>query len=304
MSLVKELKKIDMHAHAHFSGGPERMRGGTWPTPETVRKVYDALNIESGVLMSCLAPEHMHDPISSRDAIAIHNEYSKTFPWWFCALDPRMAWNDVDNIPNYSYYIDFYRELGACGVGELQANMMIDDPRVLGLFSHCEKKNFPVTIHFGQLNKGQGLVDDIGLVRLEKILQQFPNLKILAHAASFWSEISADVTEENRHGYPKGKVVKEGRIAKLLRKYPNLYCDISANSGYNALSRDLTYTYEFFDEFYKQIVFATDISSPKTVEVVSANLSNLLDDGYLSGNISAKAYSHICRENALSILEG
>ena len=151
---------------------------------------------------------------------------------------------------------------------------------------------------------GQGLIDDMGLVRLEKVLQQFPKLTILGHAASFWSEISADVTEETRHTFVKGPVVREGRIAILLRKYPNLMCDISAMSGYNALSRDLEYTYEFIDEFYEQIVFATDISSEHTIKKSSVLLTKLLDEGYLSGNISEKAYRCICRENALRILQG
>lgn len=303
VDLTKELKKIDCHVHPHFAGGPERVRGGTWPTPETVREVYDKLNIEYGVLMSCAAPEHMHDPITSRDAQAMHEAHADTFPWWFCALDPRMVWNDASRVPDYSYYIDFFRERGARGAGELQANMMIDDPRMLGLFWHCEKKNFPVTIHFGAFGTRWGLADEIGLVHLERVLQQFPKLKILAHAASFWSEISADVTEDTRHGYPKGPIVREGRIPQLLRKYPNLICDISAGSGYNALSRELSYTYEFFDEFYEQIVFATDISSPQTVEVTSVRLVDLLDNGYRSGNISAEAYRCICRENALRILQ-
>lgn len=303
MDLTKEIKKIDCHVHPQFAGGPERVRGGTWPTPERVKATYEKLNIEGGVLMSCLAPEHMHDPISSRDAQAMHEAFPKTFPWWFCALDPRMAWNDIKQVPNYSYYIDFYRERGARGVGELQAHMMIDDPRVLGLFMHCEKKNFPVTIHFGRPDVGQGLIDDLGLVRLEKVLQQFPKLKILAHAASFWSEISADVTEKTRHTQQTGPVVREGRIAELLRKYPNLICDISAMSGYNALSRDIEYTYSFIDEFYEQIVFATDISSEQTITKTSFLLTDLIDNGYRSGNISKTAYQCICRENALRILQ-
>jgi hypothetical protein len=303
MDIVKSVKKIDFHVNSHFAGGPERMRGGTWPTPERVREVYSERNIEGGVLMSCLAPEHMHDPISSRDAQAMHEAFPETFPWWFCALDPRMAWNNPERIPNYSYYIDFYRERGARGAGELQANMMIDDPRMLGLLMHCEKENFPVDIHFGRPNLGHGVSDDIGLVRLEKVMQQFPKLKILAHAASFWSEISADVTEETRHSYGKTAVVREGRIAKLLRKHPILICDISSKSGYTALSRDPDYTYEFIDEFYEQIVFATDIASEDTIANVSLSLSDFLVDGYRSGNISETAYRCICRENALRILE-
>lgn len=303
MDLIKEIKKIDCHVHPHFLGGPDRMRGGTWPTPETVRKVYDELNIECGVLMSCVAPEHMHDPITSRDAQAMSEAYPDTFPWWFCALDPRMVWNDVNRVPDYSYYIDFYRERGARGAGEIQANMMIDDPRMLGLLSHCEKKNFPVTIHFGVYGRRWGVADELGLVRLEKVLQQFPKLQIIAHAAAFWSEISGDVTEETREAYNSGPITDDGRISILLRKYPNLICDISAGSGYNALSRDLDFTYGFIDEFYEQIVFATDISSPQTVKTTSKLICGLLDEGYLSGNISAEAYRAICRDNTLRILK-
>lgn len=97
-------------------------------------------------------------------------------------LRPRSTYGlERQHKADYSYDIDFYRERGARGVGELQAHMMIDDPRVLGLFMHCEKKHFPVTIHFGKPDVGQGLVDDIGLVRLEKVLQQFSKLTILAH---------------------------------------------------------------------------------------------------------------------------
>ena len=44
-----EIKKIDMHVHTHFPGGPERLRGGTWPTPEEVREVYDELGIEKDI---------------------------------------------------------------------------------------------------------------------------------------------------------------------------------------------------------------------------------------------------------------
>ena len=302
MDLTKEIKKIDLHAHSHFAGGPERVRGGTWPTPEAVRDVYDKLNIEWGLLMSCGAPEHMHDPITSRDAEAISKAYPETFPYWFSYLDPRMAYNNPEKIPDYSYYIDFFRERGARGAGEIQANMMIDDPRLMGLFSHCEKKNFPVTLHFGQLGIRWGVVDEIGLVRLDKVLTELPNLKVLAHAASFWSEISADVTEETRHVNTAGPVVRGGSIERLLRKHKNLICDVSAASGYNALSRDLEYTYSFLDEFSEQIVYATDVSSPP-YHKTAKNIADILDEGYLSGNISSSVYRRICRENALRILD-
>ena len=182
MDLTKEIKKIDLHVHPHFPGGPERLRGGTWPTPEETRAEFDKLNIESGVIMSRYAPERMHDPITSRDAQALHEQYPELFPWWFCALDPRMAWNDTRLVPDYSYYIDFYRERGARGVGEVQANIYFDDPRMLALIHHCDKKKFPITVHFGNLGRGCGPSADENLVRLERVLDEYPNLTLLGHA--------------------------------------------------------------------------------------------------------------------------
>ena len=295
-----KLLKIDMHVHAQAAGGPERLRGGTWPTPEEVRVAYDAIGIEKGVEMPRLVPERMHDPITSRDAQYLSEQYPKTLGWWFCAMDPRMA----NNLPsdNLSYYLDFFKEKGARGVGELQANLYIDDPRMMNLLYHCQRSDLPVTVHFGKLGEGCGVADDLGLPRLEKVLRELPSLKILAHAMTFWSEISADVTERDRNGYPTGRIQNEGRVAKLLRNYPNLYCDLSAKSGLNALLRDEEYACRFLEEFNGQILFATDISSPKTLNGSAKKLSEFLDGAYESGNLSASAYRNICRENALRIL--
>ncbi|MBQ2966813.1 MAG: amidohydrolase family protein [Clostridia bacterium] len=294
------VKKIDMHVHAHFAGGPERLRGGTWPTPEELRPAYDALGIEKGVEMARCAPERMHDPITSRDARALSAQYPETLGWWFCALDPRMATNSPED--NLSYYLDYFKEQGAKGVGELQANMYIDDPKVLNLFSHIEKSGLPVTIHFGKMGEGCGVADDIGLPRLEKVLEAFPKLKILAHAMTFWSEISADVTEDTRNRFPTGKITKEGRVSALLRKYPGLLCDISAKSGLNAFLRDKEFAYKFIEEFNERIFFATDISSPTTLNGTAKEMCAFLDDAYANGNISLTAYKNICRENALRLL--
>lgn len=301
MDLTKEIKKIDCHVHSHFSGGPLRLNGSTWATPEEIRAAYDRLGIDRGILMSCSAPEQLHELVTSRDAEAMFSAHQDTFAAWFCALDPRMITNSPTKIPNYSYYIDFYRERGARGVGELRPNLYIDDPRMIGLLSHCERSDFPITIHFGPIGTC-GIADDIGLVRLEKVLTELPGLKLIAHAASFWSEISADVTEQTRHGYPKGPVVREGRVAQLMRKFPNLICDISAGSGLGALSRDPEYAYEFIDEFKDRILFGTDISSPEVADDLGVRISAFLDEGYISGNISADAYRAIARENAIRIL--
>jgi predicted TIM-barrel fold metal-dependent hydrolase len=45
-----------------------------------------------------------------------------------------------------------------------------------------------------------------------------------------------------------------------MRNYPNLHGDLSAGSGYNAISRDPEFGLGFLEEFQDQLYFATDIA--------------------------------------------
>ena len=162
----------------------------------------------------------------------------------------------------------------------------------------------PVTIHFGKLGEGCGVADDIGLPRLDRVLSEFPRLRILGHAMTFWSEMGADVSEETRNWYPKGRIEKEGRVSELMRKHAGLLCDISARSGLNAFLRDPDFAYKVRDEFHERIVVGTDISAPAVVSDTPVAMCEFLDEGYRSGNISRAAYENICRENALRLLSG
>lgn len=47
-------------------------------------------------------------------------------------------------------------------------------------------------------------------------------------------------------------------MQKLLREHENLFADISATSGLNALCRDKEYTKRFLTEFSDKILYGTD----------------------------------------------
>jgi len=59
--------------------------------------------------------------------------------------------------------------------------------------------------------------------------------------------------------YPKGPVKSPMRVPYLLKKYSNLYGDLSAGSGFNAISRDPECGYKFLEEFQDKLLFGTDI---------------------------------------------
>ena len=87
----------------------------------------------------------------------------------------------------------------------------------------------PVLFHIAPRAGGTyGLIDQLHLPGLERCLRLFPELAFIGHSQPFWAEISGDVTEETRGGYPTGPVVGDGVVPRLLREYPNLFADISA----------------------------------------------------------------------------
>ena len=102
-----------------------------------------------------------------------------------------------------------------------------------------------MTIHVSpRPNFNYGIVDEIGLPRIERVLKKFPDLKLIGHSQPFWAEMSADLTEETRNAYPTGKVTP-GRLVQLMHECENLYCDLSAGSGGNALMRDPEHAVQF-----------------------------------------------------------
>ena len=288
------MKKIDIHIHTSMWENTQINPNIILASPTSLRKTYDELGIEKGIVLPLVSPEFRFCVQSNEEMEYLANKYSDTF-FWCCGIDPRMGGNNADT--DFSYFLNFYKARGAVGIGELTANMHMDDPLVDNLFYHAEKCNMPVIIHVShKLYDNYGLVDDVGLPKLERALKKFPNLKILGHAQCFWCEIDDNVTEESRVDYVDGKA-NGGAILRLMRKYPNLYCDISAGSGANAMMRDPEFTYKFIEEFGDRLLFGTDICR----EGQSSKLSKWLDDAYENKRISKENYVNICRGNAIRI---
>lgn len=296
------IKKIDIHVHSRLEKGIRRPGSDiTYATPGELQAIYDQIGVEKGVLLpSGVSPEGKHYQVISEEVYQIATANPDSF-YWFCNVDPRIGNNSPDT--DLSYYINYYKELGAKGVGEVTANLFFDDPLVLNLFYHCEKCDMPLTFHIGNQGNDYGLIDEIYLPRLEKVLGMFPQLRFLAHSQKFWAEISSDVTSENRNSYPRGKVMPGGRVVALMRDYPNLCGDLSAGSGSNAIMRDPEFGFAFIEEFQDQLYFGTDIAGPNDITSPMLKLSAWLDQAAEAGLISRMAYEKVCRLNAIMMLD-
>jgi len=284
-SLPREMEDPERAAYAHFA------------TPEELIDIMDRTGVDMGVLLPVVNPEWIVQASTVEDILDICTQYPDRFiP--FCNIDPRAGINSPD--ANLSHQILFYKEQGCKGVGEVCANLSFDHPLVLNLFTHCRACEMPVVFHVAPQEGGYyGLIDDLRLPRLEKCLREFPELILLGHSQPFWSEISGDVTEETRNSYPRGRVVPGGALVRLMRTCPNLYGDLSAGSGFNALERDPEFGFRFLEEFQDRLLFGTDFCSPADGHTHAAYLRRARDEGH----ISEGAFEKIAWRNANRILE-
>ena len=286
---------IDIHVHVRKL--PCAPRGGRRPfsTPEELIARYDELEIERGVLLPLVSPE-FYEPQSNHEILEVAAQFPGRFiP--FCNVDPRMLSNSPEAALDET--LGYYRDLGCKGVGEVTANLPWPDPMVQNLLAHAEKLGMPLTFHIGSRAGGvYGLVDEPGLPGLSAALERFGDLKFLGHSTSFWAEIGPLERPEDRDSYPDYSFAEEGVVPGLFRRFPNLYGDLSAGSGYNALARNPAYAAEFLDEFQDRLLFGTDICAPGTKTPLVGLLLEMRDSKKITGEV----FDKVARENAAGLL--
>ncbi len=295
-----QIKKIDVHAHAVLFpelAPPLKITGYRCVSAPEVLDFYDRLGIEKGLLLPIVSMEGQWHVITNEACKTLSDRYPDRF-LWACNVDPRAAENAPDS--DLIWLLRHYMSLGARSLGELTSNLYADDPRTENLLASCEALGLPVTIHVSPApGFGYGIVDDLGLPRLEKMLKKHPKLTILGHSQPFWAEMSADVTEENRNTYPEGPV-KPGRLWRLMEECPNLCCDLSAGSGANALMRDPENAVRFLETFSDRIFYGCDICT--VTNTFPFAFRDFLDGLREHGEISEETYYKIARGNAERLL--
>ena len=296
-----DIKKIDIHCHvtAYPEWIPKYKNGSRWLSGNEMIEFYEKLNVEKGVLLPLVSGEGQWIHGNNENVLTVMEKYPEHF-WWFCNVDARAGANSEKE--DLSLLLEHYKAMGAKGVGEITTNIYADDPRMDNLFAHCAATDMPALMHISpQLNYSYGIVDDRGLPRIEKMLKKHPNLKLIGHSQCFWTEISDDIAPEEwktRMTHVKGKV-KEGTLTRLMREYGNLYCDLSAGSGSNAMMRDPEHAARFIEEFSDRIMYGIDICGAH--QTFPFAFDEWLTEMVESGMISETNYRKIVRDNAIRI---
>ena len=291
----EDVKYIDIHAHCTEDPMPP-MAGLGQPLccAEQLIAHYDRLGIEKGCILGLGTPENFIGGMSNESILRLAAAYPDRFiP--FCVVDPRACGNTP--FANLRDVLMHYRDRGCKGVGEVCAQIHLLDPRMQNLFKACEEVGFSLTFHMSPISGwSYGVIDENGLPELEICLQRFPKLRFFGHSCAFWSEISTCSTIQGRNARGKGPVKEEGAIQRLMRKYPNLYGDLSAGSGAYALMRDPAYAAKFLTEFQDRIMFGIDICDPNGYV---SPLPGFLRELRASGAISETVFRKVARENQI-----
>jgi hypothetical protein len=241
---------VDVHTHiSEGFGTKESLRA------KSLLDWMDRSEIAQAVVMPLVSPEAWDHPVSTRfvlDETAAHRD--RLIP--FCAIDPRTL-----NLGGYEGFVDLlkrYRDAGAKGFGEHKPGVAIDDPRNMELFRACADAGLPVLFHLDN-NRNW---DEPGLPGLAKVLEEIPNGIFIGHAQGWWASISGDVTKTQLQQYPNTKVALGGALDALMDRFDNIYGDLSAGSGANAILRDIDFGREFVIRRADRLMFGTDYLAP------------------------------------------
>ena len=238
---------IDIHLHIGrlytFMDGPF--------TDEDALRFMDANGIDRACLLPIENPEETDYYVTTDEILREAARHPDRFiP--FCNIDPRRRSADLST--DFLGMLREYRDRGCRGFGEVLAGLYVDDPRLQLIYEACGELGLPIVFHLDALR----CIDEKGLPRFEAMVRRFPQTIFVGHGQHFWSELSADVTDEEFGTYPKGPVTRVGTAERLIAQCPNVYGDLSAGSGYNAVTRDAEFGRWFLETYQDKLLFGTD----------------------------------------------
>jgi predicted TIM-barrel fold metal-dependent hydrolase len=158
--------------------------------------------------------------------------------------------NEVPDLPGARQVIERQLKAGAIGIGEQKFPVACDSPAIHMLAGLAEEFGVPVLLHF------QHAKYNTGVERFHTVLEKHPRTNFIGHAQTWWGNI--DLNHEQAVMYPKTKWKPGGITDRLLSDFPNMYGDLSAGSGLNALLRDEEHTPDFLARHQDRLMFGSD----------------------------------------------
>jgi len=149
---------------------------------------------------------------------------------------------------------------GAQGFGEMKFHVAADGPELRRMYALAADLRVPILIHFQEVDHfpNEGTWSTGFAKAFESILKAYPRTTFIGHADAFWANVSADY--HNEAAYPAGPIKRGGATDRWLGDYANLFADMSAVSGNNAMARDPEFTADFLKRHQDKLLFGSDCS--------------------------------------------
>lgn len=225
---------IDIHQHTNYSGRSDA---------ELLAHQRDM-----GATMTVLLPAGSKyglavDAGGNDSVIAFAHKYPNAY---------RFFANELPDIPEARPVIEKYLKLGGIGIGEQKFGVNVDSPEIDRIAAIAREYAVPVLLHF-EHNKY-----NLGFENFAKVVARHPRVTFIGHAQTWWGNIDRNHKAEDL--YPKTPVTPGGLTDRLLSDYPNVYGDMSAGSGLNAMLRDEGHAREFLKRHQDKLMFGSDCS--------------------------------------------
>jgi predicted TIM-barrel fold metal-dependent hydrolase len=161
--------------------------------------------------------------------------------------------NEVPDLPDATREIEKYLKLGAVVIAEQKFGVECDSPEMQKLYELAAEYRVPILMHW------QVKMYNYGFERFYKMLEKYPKTTFIGHAQTWWANIDKSYVDDAKNLYPKGtKIIPGGITDRYLSDYPNMYGDLSAGSGLNALTRDEDHTRAFFKRHQDKLIYGSD----------------------------------------------
>ena len=237
---------IDIHQHVGYSGRPndvllshQRAMGITstilLPAGRAMKTPSTHEGVSNGLQAQCLGNEACRQ---------FAREHSKEF---------RFGANEVPDIDGATREIERYLKLGGVVVAEQKFGVECDSREMQKIYELAQAHRVPVLMHW------QFQMYNYGFERFHKMLEKYPKVNFLGHAQTWWANVDKNNSDQTVM-YPKGPVTPGGLTDRYLSDYPNMYGDLSAGSGLNALTRDEAFARDFLTRLQDKLVYGSDCS--------------------------------------------
>jgi len=223
---------LDIHQHTNYSGR----------TDDELIAHQRAMGITKTILLPAGSKYGLAAGCGGNDTVVA---LAKAYPEKFLFFA-----NELPDIPQTKSVLDKFLKAGAIGIGEQKFHVECDSKAMQLVADIARHHAVPVLMHF------QYKTYNLGIERFYKMLDKYPAVNFIGHAQTWWGNI--DKNYDQSVMYPKGQVVPGGITDRLLSDYSNVYGDLSAGSGLNALLRDEGFARDFLKRHQDKLLYGSD----------------------------------------------